>query len=199
MDSLECIQSRRAVRHYLPQMPDDELIEKILAAGRLAPSAMNRQLWRFYIATHSDTISAFSKAISSAVLHEYTKKVLHHPIKTIRELMHVGKVGFDTGDPVFHGAPVVIFITSPADNEWGGLDTGMCAQNMMLAAHSLGLATCPIGMAKYVGLTDIYHRLEVPVSEKVELAISLGYSAETPKMPKRTGGRAVFIDRMECC
>lgn len=199
METLECISTRRAVRRYLPQMPDDELIEKVLTAGRLAPSAMNRQSSRFYIATHSDTIAAFSKALSHAVLHDYIRKVLRRPIKTIRELLHAGKGNLDTSDPIFHGAPVVIFITTPNDSEWGGLDTGMCAQNMMLAAHSLGLATCPIGMAKYAGNTDIYYRLEIPADEKVELAITLGYGAEKPQMPARTGGRALFIDRMECC
>jgi len=51
---------------------------------------------------------------------------------------------------------VVIFIISPHDNEWASLDVGMCAQNIMLAAKSLGLDTCPVGFGKYVEKTKIF-------------------------------------------
>lgn len=102
-------------------------------------------------------------------------------------------------DPVFHGAPVVIFITSPKDNEWAGLETGMCAQNMMLAAKSLGLDTCPVGLAKFIDQTATYHRLEVPAEEQVQLAVVIGYGAEKPEAHPRAKHTTIFIDRMECC
>lgn len=199
-DTLKTIFERRAIRRYLPQMVDDDLLEHILDAGRMAPSAMNCQPWKFYIATHSDTIAAFSKAIAKVIPKVVFKLALSHPVKTMKTLLrNASSVITHADDRIFHGAPVVIFITSPKDNEWAGLDTGMCAQNMMLAAKSLGLDTCPVGLARFIDQTPVYHQLEVPEKEQVQLAIVIGYGAEKPQAHPRVGHTAVFIDRIECC
>jgi len=97
-------------------------------------------------------------------------------------------------DPIFHGAPVVIFITAPRDNEWASLDVGMCAQNMMLAAKAMGIDSCPVGLGKFVEQTEIFKRLEVPASEQVVLSIILGYGDELPEMPERKSNNIRFID-----
>ncbi|MEO7486450.1 MAG: nitroreductase family protein, partial [Ferruginibacter sp.] len=101
---------------------------------------------------------------------------------------------FKNSDHVFYGAPVVIFITAPADNEWASLDVGMCAQNMMLAAKSLGLDSCPIGFGKYVEHTKTYSLLNIPATDEVKLALIFGYGNETPEMHKRVRNNAFFID-----
>jgi nitroreductase len=75
----------------------------------------------------------------------------------------------------------------------------MCAQNMMLAAKSLGLDSCPIGFAKYIEQTLVYHKLEVPDGEDVQLAVILGYGDEKPEPHPRIKDNVLFIDRMECC
>lgn len=200
-ETLKTIFERRAVRKYLPYTVDDEILEKIIDAGRIAPSAMNRQPWKFYIVTHRDTIASFSKEISKLTSGVVLKAALKHPVETVKTLLHFGPAAFHSasGDPIFHGAPVVIFITSPEDNEWAGLDIGMCAQNMMLAAKSLGLDSCPVGFAKFIEQTPVFHRLEVPGGEKVQLAVIIGYGDEKPEPHPRVKNNALFIDRMECC
>lgn len=200
-ETLKIIFERRAVRKYLPAMVDDDLLEKVLDAGRMAPSAMNGQPWKFYILTHQDTIARFSKAITALMPSIMLKTAVKHPLKAIKSLLHFspGMPGSASGDPIFHGAPVVIFITSPKDNEWAGLDTGMCAQNMMLAARSLGLDSCPVGFGRYIEQTPVYHELEASSGEAVQLAIILGYGAEKPEPHPRARHTAIFIDRMECC
>jgi nitroreductase len=200
-ETLKTIFERRAVRQYLSDIPDDDILEKVIEAGRMAPSAMNRQPWRFYIATHKDTISAFSKAIAKVASKAMLKNAVKHPLETIKTLVHftAGPVHLDSEDNIFHGAPVVIFITAARDNEWAGLDIGMCAQNMMLAAKSLGLDTCPVGFAKYIGKTPVYHKLGIPPAEEVQLAVILGYGDEKPEPHPRIKNNAIFIDRMECC
>jgi len=65
------------------------------------------------------------------------------------------------------------------------LDIGMCLQNMLLAAKTLGLDTCPIGMAKCAEGTDSYSKLKIPRSEQVNPAIVLGYGDETPLLHER--------------
>jgi nitroreductase len=70
----------------------------------------------------------------------------------------------------------------------------MCAQNIMLAAKSLGLETCPVGFGKYVEKTSIFSRLHVPASEEVKLAIILGYGDESPEVHERLTNNLLFID-----
>jgi nitroreductase len=200
-ETIRTIYDRRAVRKYRPKTIDDDLLEKVLDAGRMAPSAMNNQPWKFYILTHQDTISLISKEIAKVAFKSVVKSSLKHPLDTIKTLLHAtpGLLHIDNEDPIFHSAPVVIFITSPKDYEWAGLDIGMCAENMMLAAKSLGLDTCPVGLAKYAQQTAAFHKLEIPKSEDIQLAIILGYGNEAPEVHPRKKDNAIFIDRMECC
>ena len=116
-------------------------------------------------------------------------------IKTGKDFLHFshGSDFLKAEDAIFHGAPVVIFIASPKDNEWASLDVGMCAQNIMLSAKSLGLDSCPVGLAKFVEQTKIYSKLNVPESDHVNLAIVLGYGNEKPEPKERVTGNAVFI------
>jgi nitroreductase len=70
----------------------------------------------------------------------------------------------------------------------------MCAQNMMLATKSLGLDSCPIGLAKYVERTELYATLNIPVSEKVHIALIIGYGDELPELHTRKHDNAFFIE-----
>lgn len=200
-ETLNVIYERRSVRKYLPNMVDDDIIYKIVDAGRMAPSAMNRQPWRFYVVTHKNTIATFSKEIVKIASKMVMKSAIKHPIETIKTLLHFSSspIDLDSEHAIFHGAPIVIFITSSRDNEWAGLDIGMCAQNMMLAAKSLGVDSCPIGFAKYIEKTSVFHQLEIPSTEEVVLAIIIGYGNEKPKPQSRIKNNIIFIDRMECC
>ena len=88
-------------------------------------------------------------------------------------------------DPVFHHAPAVIFISAPDHEEWAALDVGMCAENMMLAARSVGLESCPVGVARYIEFSSLKHRLNLPGNYRVYMAVILGYGAEHPEPKKR--------------
>jgi len=195
-ETLTTIYERRAVRRYKDAPVDHELIKNILDAGRMAPSAVNKQPWKFYILTNKETIKAFAKEIAKVTARIFIKDHPGDVLKTAVSFLHMLKVGdlFKRQDPIFHGAPVVIFITASRENEWAPLDIGMCAENMMLAANALGLDSCPIGLAKYVEQTKIFSRLQVPLSEQVHLAIILGYGDETPDIHKRIRENAFFIE-----
>jgi nitroreductase len=195
-ETLKTIYERRAVRKYKDLPVNKRIIETILDAGRMAPSALNAQSWKFYIVTNKETIYLFSKAITKIAAKEFIKAGPKKIIKSIINLfrfshgLHFSK----TTDHVFYEAPVVIFITAPKDNEWAALDIGMCAQNMMLAAKSMGLDTCPVGFGKYISHTKLYPQLHIPSSEKIHLSIILGYGDETPEVHNRIKKNATFID-----
>ena len=195
-ETIRIINERRAIRKYKDLPVNSMIIEKILDAGRMAPSAMNKQPWQFYILTNKDTIKEFSKEIVKVGMKKFIKSGPKQILKTAVGLLHFTFSSgiLKGGDPVFYGAPVVIFICAPKSNEWAALDIGMCCQNMMLAAKALGLDSCPIGFGKYVEETKSYSRLQVPTSDQVHLALILGYGNETPEAHKRIKNNVFFID-----
>lgn len=96
-------------------------------------------------------------------------------------------------DHIFYGAPVVIFITAPQVDEWGALDIGICSQNIMLAAKSIGLDTCPVGFARFVTQTKDYYLLNIPASEQLYIAITVGYGNEHPEAHERIENNVIYI------
>ncbi len=195
---LEIIYKRRAIRKYTERTVEAELIEKILDAGRMAPSAINKQPWHFYILRKPETIQAFSKAIMSsskmAMFKAGIKEAFHAITHPGTFHLKDGIEFFKANDPVFHNAPLVIFITSSKSNDWAPLDIGMCAQNMMLAAKSFGIDSCPIGFGKFIENANEYNLLNIPNDQHVNLALIFGYALETPELHTRTRDNVIYVD-----
>lgn len=176
-ETLHTIYSRRAVRKYKGIPVEKHLIEEVLKAAAMAPSALNQQPWKFYVVTHSEKLKLFAAETLKAA------GKMHHSLL---------EGSLQSEDPIYHGAPVIIFITAPRTDEWAGLDVGLCAQNLMLAARSLGLDTCPVGLANFMQETPVYGQLHIPDSEKIYLAVTLGYGDEHPEMHPRKQDTTFF-------
>ena len=176
---LDIIYSRRAVRKYKDVELDSRDVELLLDAGRMAPSAVNRQPWRFYVVTNPTLIKTISLEIAPLIAEHFH---LSHRMPSD---------GHD--DPIFHGAPCVIFISAPKDNEWAQLDIGMCAENMMLAAKAKGLDSCPVGLGKFVEKTRSYRSLGVPDDEHIVISLIFGYGDEKPEVHPRRRDNAYYI------
>lgn len=195
-ETIKTIYQRRAVRKYKATLVEPSLIEQIIDAGRMAPSAINKQPWKFYVVSNKETISTFSKEIFRAAFIDTIKTGVAHVIKTAKDLMHFSNrsIHLHVDDVVFHGAPLVIFISSSKQNEWAELDVGMCAQNMMLAAKSMGIDSCPVGLAKFAAHAKSYSKLNVPATHRINLAVIFGYGNETPEIHERIKNNVVYID-----
>ena len=146
----------------------------------MAPSALNKQEWKFLVLTNKEKIKSYSVEISNAA-----KNISQLSFKSFTDKV---------SDPIFHSAPVVIFITAQKDNEWAELDVGMCAQNMMLAAKSLGYDSCPIGLAKTIEKTKFYNELKIPDSEEIKLALVIGFGDEKLDVSERSSNNLIFLN-----
>lgn len=186
---LETIYKRRAIRKFKNKIIDKAILEKILDAGRMAPSAINKQPWRFYTTDEP----AFIERMSKAILNTSKMDMFKAGIKEVAHLLTLS-VGFNlkdginffkASDPVFHTAPIVVFISADRHNEWASLDIGMCVQNMLLAAKSLGIDSCPVGFGKYIDHTEEYKYLNVPENHQIHLAVIFGYGDEEGKLHER--------------
>ena len=178
-DTIRIIYDRRAVRKYKDKPVDRKLIEKIIDAGKMAPSAINKQPWKFYVLIDKKQIKSFSDEIAKVAEHHFH---LSHGINI-----------FKTEDPIFYNAPVVIYITAPKDDDYGMLDIGLCAENMMLAAKSMDLDSCPVGLAKFIEQTDLYPQLNIPKTDSIALAVIIGYGNEVPKVHDRVLDNVIYL------
>ena len=117
MDALECVKGRRSVRDYTEQDLDKDAIKLIVDAGIWAPSGKNGQPWRFKIVTDKEDIKALSDL---SVYGSWMRKA-----------------------PCF----IVIFLDKLHSYNYikDVQSCGAVMQNMMLAAHAVGIGSCWIG------------------------------------------------------
>jgi nitroreductase len=115
MDVLEAIRSRRSIRKFRPEPIPDEKLKVILEAGRLAPSAGNRQPWFFVVVKDLERKKALAKAAGYQMF-----------------IADAGVIVVALGDP-------------EASPRWFKQDPMIAVENMVLAATGLGYGTCWIG------------------------------------------------------
>lgn len=157
---------RRSIRVFKKKEVPDSLIRRILEAGRFAPSAGNCQPWKFVVIKDPQVIEQMERdtiRITRLLMWfiDYERGpvrriLLGTPVRLLARLVPnmLHPIPFNllqriaSGSvPVYHNAPVIILLL--VDKRGVGtpsLDAGICGQNMVLAAHSLGLGTCWIGM-----------------------------------------------------
>jgi nitroreductase len=179
--TITTIYARRSVRKFTSKTIDKKLIEELIDAARMAPSAMNVHRSKFHVLTNKATIKTIA-----AELHETVKAKL--PLTLINKDHQP-----DPEDPIFYGAPVVIFLSIAINDEWSEMEAGMCAENLMLAAKSFGIESCAVGAAKLVQTIPSAEKLKIPQEEKICLAIVLGYGDEHPEVKLRSKDNIRFI------
>jgi nitroreductase len=181
VDVLEAIYRRRAVRAYTDRKVEERLVRALIEAAIQAPSAVNQQPWSFVVIqdrTLLERISRRARELSLALLRPGT------PLWEHRAMLQ------DPAYDVFHGGGTLIVICA-APGLWPtNEDCCLAAQNLMLAAHGLDLATCPIGLAREaLQEPETKRELAIPADHSVVLPILVGYPRErpapTPRRPAR--------------
>ncbi len=168
-DVFKYIYLRRAVRDYRPQEVPDDLIKELIKAGTYAPSAQNRQPWRFVVVKDRDTMARLSeraKKLSLDVIRDSKDPEAERMSAALR------MPGFN----IFYNAPLLILIFSSPDSISPERDCSLAAENMMLAGRSLGIGSCFIGMAFPLGSDDAtLEELKVPAGHLLIAPLIFGY------------------------
>jgi nitroreductase len=151
MDTLEAIHTRRSIRKYLDKPVPEELVEKLLAAATQAPSARNQQPWQFVVIDERAVLAEIARLMPNAAM--------------------AGR------------APLAILIcgdlsleTSPG---YWVVDCAAATQNVLLAAHALGLGAVWTGVYPREPRMEYLRRLlALPENVMAHSLIVLGYPAE---------------------
>jgi len=165
MDTLDAIRTHRAVRRFRADPLPDEDVQRIVDAGRRSGSSKNTQRWAFIVVRDRETL---------------------------RRLAEVGDFAGHLAGAAL-GIALVTPKPGPGDPHSIMWDLGRCAQNMTLAAWSLGIGSVP---------ATVYHPefaqgiLGYPDDRWCEYILSFGYPADSTDLtrPPKPGGRRALED-----
>ncbi len=167
-DVFKTIRHRRSVRDFKDKPVSDEVIKTLVEAARWAPSSHNHQTWRF-IAVRDD--DARMKIAKEAHKHSGAEGAFEEIKKYL---------GMD--------APVQIFVFNDTEGrknpEADAVGCYAATQNLLLAAHDMGLATCWQGWPLSAG--EVINKvLNVPDGFEAVATVALGYPDADPEAPER--------------
>jgi nitroreductase len=187
MEILEAIKTRRSIRKYKSTPVDERMIETILEAARWAPSWHNNQSWRFVVVRNTEIKNKLAEtliAVDPDRPNRAAEAIKNAPVAIV-VCAEVGRSGYSAREP---GKP-----TTDKGEFWYMFDTALAMENLMLAAHSLGLGTVPTGAFDAKKAAQI---LGVPPGFCVVSIAPLGYPDETPSpRPRKALSEIAFYDR----
>lgn len=152
----EAIKKRRSIRDYFDKEVEEDKLMKILEAARQAPSASNRQEWRFIVVRDREKRRQLRKAAKDQKFVEEAPVVIACCAQTDNHIMTCGQLCYP-------------------------IDVAIAIDHMVLVAVELGLGTCWIG-AFYE--EEVKKILKIPPPIRVVELLTLGYPKAQPPIPK---------------
>ena len=152
MDVIEVIQQRRSVRSYADRPVEREKIERLLEAARLAPSASNRQEWRFVVVTDRERRADLAKAAANQEFVAQAPVVIAACAEHDGHEMRCGQLSYP-------------------------IDVAIAIDHLTLQAVAEGLGTCWIGAFYEEPVKEI---LGIPAQIRVVELLTVGYAAGSP-------------------
>jgi len=194
---VQLMASRRSCRNFTDQPVERALLEDLMKIGITAPSGTNSQSWTFTILPQKKAVQTFAERIASFFerLNTTAKKTL---LRMFLKLIGKGELdayyhGYyrkvkeaidewhgSGNDPLFHGSTAAILVGSKPGASCPAEDALLATQNILLAAHSMGLGSCLIGYAVAAMKKDpsIQRSIGIPAEEEIHAVIALGYPDE---------------------
>ncbi len=171
MELKDAIERRRAVRDYTERVVDKSTVQALIGAAIQAPSAINLQPWAFVVIQDKPLLKRYSDR--AKVLVRGTMDLTAAPAE-------INQILSDPAFNIFYNAGTLIVIYARPAGEHPDWDCCLAAQNLMLAAEDMGLATCPIGFAwSLLEQADVKQELKVPPDYVPVMPIIVGY----PRQP----------------
>lgn len=194
---VQLMASRRSCRNFTDQPVERALLEDLMKIGITAPSGTNSQSWTFTILPQKKAVQTFAERVASFFerLNTTAKKTL---LRLFLKLIGKGELDayyhgyyrkvkeaidewYGSGnDPLFHGSTAAILVGSKPGASCPAEDALLATQNILLAAHSMGLGSCLIGYAVAAMKKDrsIQRSIGIPAEEEIHAVIALGYPDE---------------------
>ncbi len=155
----EAIQNRYSVRSYEDKAVEEDKLARVLEAARLAPSAGNRQEWRFVVVREVETRQKLTEAANGQAFVGQAPVVIVACAEGEQHVMTCGQLCYP-------------------------IDVAIALEHLALAATEEGLGTCWVGAFKEDQVKKI---LDIPEGVRVVELMPLGYPAGSPSPKRRLG------------
>lgn len=164
---LNLIRSRQSDRKYSDKVVEKDKIDRIIEAGRMAPSACNSQPWKFIVVDDRSLLNELAEAASAKLLgmNSFVNKAPLQIIVVRESANFTSKIG-----------------SQIKNKDYSLIDIGIACQNICLQAEAEGLGSCIIG---WFDEKRVKNLLGVPRSKRVELIITVGYSTADKREKRR--------------
>ena len=194
MDAMEAILTRRSTRRMKPDLPSRELIEKVIEAGRAAPSGSNSQTTHLIVITSRAVLSELAAVVQDAFA---AMEIGPDAYVSLRHSVSAAK----KGGYVFHyGAPVLIVTANKKGYGNALADSACVLENMMIAANALDLGSCWINQLHWLdedeSVRACMEHLGLGPDETITGGLILGYGYDGLPVRselKRTGNPVTYI------
>ena len=164
---MQLLKAKRSLRQYKAKEIPQEVLKKVFEAMRYASSADNRRAWKFSVVSDPSIIKTLSQE-SIKIVYPYIG--FPSAEAALKYFESIDK------DPIFHKAPAVIFLTTTRNASMPQVDAGIILTYGQLAAHTLGLATCWIGMAHGLGMNKEMMKV-IGLEGQIQGVLTIGYPA----------------------
>jgi nitroreductase len=210
MDVLQAIEERRSTRAFHEDPVERKTIETLLSLATRAPSAINLQPWEFVVVSGIE-----KKRLSNLLVKRMKERKIscgpgankplpEHFVERQRGLLrnilpHLPsdanfELFINEGSCNFYGAPTAIILTLDSAFSSARLtDIGIVVGYLVLAAHAMGLATCPIGLIAAFD-DEIKEELNIPEEKQVVIGIGVGYRDDASPVNKARSERVPISD-----
>lgn len=169
-EALKTIRKRRSIRKYLPDQIKQEELDAIIEAGIYAPTAKREEPWYFTVIQNREIIDEIS-----------IKTKLQMTKSDTDWIADTGKI--EKYHILYH-APTVIIISGRESAFAPLIDCSAATQNMLIAAESLGIGSCWIGLVRFMFIDEEeIKKFSIPEGYKPYYAICLGYKDLPEELP----------------
>lgn len=171
---IQTILNRKSIRHFKDTEVSEDILKCLIEAAKKAPSGHNMQTWHFSVINNDERIQQLKKT-AEKVAAENNEKIFG-----------------------FFNPKVLIVISSDRRNSNGVSDCACAAENIMIAAASLGLGSvwlnCFRKLCDYAEMRESLTEIGIPERHAVWSTIALGYSDEDPKAVARKDNVVTWIN-----
>ena len=168
MDFQKLIRQRQSVRKYQSDKPiEEEKLQRIIEAARLAPSASNSQPWTFIIVDQEDLRKKVAKATHGKLIG--INKFVSQATLLIVIIIEKPKITTQIGGAI-------------KNKEYPLIDIGIAAEHMCLQAEEDGIGSCMLGWFNEKKIKEL---LNIPKKKTIGLVVSFGYPPYDYKLRKK--------------
>lgn len=191
-ETLKSIQARFSCRKFLDKPVEEEKLRQIVEAAKYAPNGMNAQAWHFTVIHTAEGRKLLHDAAGSTPPANFPQGRKMTPPGMPEMIMEWPFQGD------FCGAPAVVMISGRPDVPWPDIGPVLAAENLMIAAASLGLATLWSTVFTYELFRDEESKQLrtslIPDGYELKATIFVGYPEKIPeKRPPRKGNNETWI------